>query len=163
MKQFVKSLNNALRGIIYCIKSERNFRVHTVVALYVLAFSILFNLSTIQYAILFITIALVIGAEMVNTAIEKILDFISEDYNVVTKIVKDISAGFVTLFAILAIFEGFILFGDVKVIIDVLFKLINDKLALILLILSFIISYLYIKFGLRFIIDIFNKLSIKLN
>ena len=64
--RFVKSLKYALRGIVYCINNERNMRIHTVAVLYVLAFSPFFEMSRARYAILLVTFALVLTAEVVQ-------------------------------------------------------------------------------------------------
>lgn len=142
---FLKSLKNAVKGIYYCINSERNFRVHTVAMLYVLVFSRLFNFSKTQYCILFLTIALVLIMECINTAIEKVLDFTQESYSAIIKIVKDVSAGAVLLSAICATCVGINLFYDAEKWFYI-FNLFSKNISLqVLLIVSVALSLLYIK------------------
>ena len=83
---FLKSFKNALKGIIYCINYEKNMRIHTVIALYVLTFSKYFNLSIEKYSILLLTIALVISLELINTCVENITDSLIDKYSINVKI-----------------------------------------------------------------------------
>lgn len=145
---FFKSLKNALKGIVYCINNERNFRVHTVVSLYVLVFSIFFDFSAYEYTIVFLAISSVLTAECINTVIERILDFTSEGYNPVVKVIKDIAAGAVLIAAIGAFCVGVILFFNIDKWVYFFNILISDIKLLILFLLSILISVIYI-IGLR--------------
>ncbi len=78
-------------------------RIHTVAALYVFAFSFFFRLSREGYAILFLTFALVLGAEMVNTALERLCDRDTQGYSQWTKAVKDLAAGAVLVCALFSL------------------------------------------------------------
>ena len=69
-------------------------------------------MSRIEIILLFITITLVIAAEMFNTAIETIVDMIKEDYHPMAKIIKNVAAGGVLITAINAMVIGYILFYD---------------------------------------------------
>ena len=55
--RFLKSFRYAFRGIVYCINTERNMRIHTVIALYVFVFSFFFHLTRVEYAVLFLAFA----------------------------------------------------------------------------------------------------------
>ena len=79
--RFLKGFLYAFQGIAYCISHERNMRIHTVALLYVSAFSLFFQLSRVEYAVLFLTFALVMMAEMVNTAIERLCDKTAKEYH----------------------------------------------------------------------------------
>ena len=83
------SFSYAFQGVFACLERERNMRIHTVIALYVFVFSLFFELSNTQYAVLFLTFALVMAAEMVNTAIERVSDSVTEESNEKIKIAKD--------------------------------------------------------------------------
>lgn len=104
--KFLKGFLYAFRGILYCINHERNMRIHTVAALYVLLFSPFFELSRGQYALLLLTMAGVMSAEAVNTSIEKLTDLCSPDYHPLARVAKDVAAGAVLVFAIFAVFVG---------------------------------------------------------
>ena len=90
---FHKSLRCAARGLFSCLWRERNLRIHTVAAGYVLFFSAFFDLSRAGRAVLLLTIGLVMAAELFNTALERLCDFVSPGYEKRIGLVKDIAAG----------------------------------------------------------------------
>ena len=91
--RFFKSFKYAFRGIVYCINNERNMRIHTAAALYVFAFSHFFEITRTGYAVLLLTFALVMAAELFNTVAEEITDMIAASYHPVARIIKDLAAG----------------------------------------------------------------------
>lgn len=108
--RFLKSLKYAFRGIVYCINNERNMRIHMVAALYVFAFSFFFEMSRARYALLFLTFALVMTAEIFNTVAEELADLAAASYHPVIRIVKDLAAGGVLVCALFAVGVGICLF-----------------------------------------------------
>ena len=144
---FLRSLKFAFRGIIHCIKNERNMRIHTVATIYILLFVPFFNLSLEKLAILLLTISAVLAAEMVNTATEELSDLSAEDYNPMARIAKDVAAGAVLIASIFAVIIGFILLWNVDSFIMIYryFRLHNVRLFVLLI--SFFASYIYIHFG----------------
>ena len=93
VRSFTRSFLNAFKGVAYCIRNERNMRIHLTIAAYVLVFSVFYNLTAFEYAILFIIIGLVLAAEAVNTAVEAIVNLNIECYNKLARVAKDVSAG----------------------------------------------------------------------
>ena len=89
---FFKSFKYAFRGILYCIKNERNMRFHTVTALYVLIFARFFNFSRGELLLLILTIASVLSAEAMNTSIEKTDDKLTKEYDEKIRRSKDSAA-----------------------------------------------------------------------
>lgn len=112
MKKFTESFNHAIEGIIYTVRTQRNMKIHLVVAILVLFFSLFFNLSKIEMVILLITITLVIVLELINTAIEATIDVLANYYHPLAKIAKNVSAGAVLVAASNAIVVGYLLFFD---------------------------------------------------
>ena len=96
---FHKSLRCAIRGIVRCLRNERNMRFHTMAALYVLFFSGFFGLSRAELAVLFVTIGAVLSAEVFNTAAEDLCDYVSPGFARRIGSVKDLAAGAVLLSA----------------------------------------------------------------
>ena len=90
--RFFKSFKYAFRGIVYCINNERNMRIHTAAALYVFAFSHFFEITRTGYAVLLLTFALVMAAELFNTVAEEITDMIAASYHPVARIIKALKA-----------------------------------------------------------------------
>ena len=109
-KRFINSFNCAVNGIIQALKSEMNLKFHFLVALLVFILGLFYNLPKVELLILFLTVTLVIFAEMVNTAIEELSNLVTDGYNPIIKKVKDISAGAVLITAINALVVGYIIF-----------------------------------------------------
>ena len=114
IKKLGMSFVYAARGIIYCMRHERNIRIHIVALLYVLYFSTFYDFSRAEYALLILICAVVIGFELINTAIEVVIDKVSPRFNVFAMMGKDIAAGGVLIGAIGAVIIGVILFWDIE-------------------------------------------------
>lgn len=112
VRKLIDSFNYAVSGIIYTLKTQRNMRIHYSAAILVLFLSLFLNFTKIELLILFFTISLVIIAEMINTAIEKAIDIITEAYNPLAEIAKNVAAGAVLIAAINAIIVAYLLFFD---------------------------------------------------
>lgn len=110
MKGLIDSFNYAVTGIITSMKTERNMVIHYLAAIGVMSLSLLFDFTKVEFLILLIATTLVVVTELINTAIEKAIDLITEDYHPIAKIVKDISAGAVLISAITAAIVGYTLF-----------------------------------------------------
>jgi diacylglycerol kinase (ATP) len=80
------------------------------IAAIVTIFGIIFKVSLVEWAILFLTMGLVIACELINTAIEATVDLVTEDYHPLAKVAKDTSAAAVFIFAIVAVLVGMIIF-----------------------------------------------------
>ena len=110
IKKLAKSFRYALEGINYSLNSDQNLTIHFIVALLVIILSLILHVTQLEMAILGLTILLVISAEMVNTAIEKMVDLITNDHKVEAKIAKDVASGMVLLTTIGAAIIGIIIF-----------------------------------------------------
>ena len=119
IKKLGMSFVYAGRGIAYCIRHERNIRIHLVVLLYVLYFSNFYNFSRAEYALLILTCAVVMALELINTAIEVVIDKVSPKFNVFAMMGKDIAAGGVLVGAIGSVIIGIILFWNVEIFTDI--------------------------------------------
>ena len=89
MKALIKSFSFAFKGIAYCIKNERNMRIHLTTAIYVFLLSGFFELSRTEYMLLIIVSACVIAMEIINTSIETIVNLLTQHYDHLAKIAKD--------------------------------------------------------------------------
>lgn len=112
--EIIKSFKYAIKGIIYAIKNERNMRIHTVASFCVFIFSLFFELNFEKYIFLFFTCAFVMVCELINSALENLIDICASDYNSKAKAAKDISAGAVLLSSGLAVVVGVFIFKDVR-------------------------------------------------
>ena len=102
MKSFLRGFVYAGRGLWFCVRHERNFRVHLAVGAYVLVLAPYFSLSRGEWAALLAVIALVLAAEAVNTAVEQAVNLASPQRRMRARVAKDVAAGAVLLCALFA-------------------------------------------------------------
>lgn len=110
VKRLIDSLNYAFEGIVYGLKTQRNMKIHFIVAIIVLVASLFFDLTRTEILILFLTISVVIVAEMINTSIESAIDLITDKYHVLAKTAKNVAAGAVLIAAINSIIVAYLIF-----------------------------------------------------
>lgn len=146
MKKFLRGFKFAFKGILYCIKNERNMRIHTVAAVYVLVFARFFEFTKAEYAILIITIAMVLAAEAFNTSLERLANKSGMEYNKLIEAAKDTAAGAVLILAICAVGVAICLFSDTKGFINIYNYFITNPFMLAILVISIIIALMYIIF-----------------
>lgn len=87
-------------------------RIHLVIAFFTILLSMFYNFSRQEYIVLVITIAAVIACEMLNTALEAIVDIVSPSYSKMAQLAKDVAAGAVLITALAAAAVGLFLFWD---------------------------------------------------
>lgn len=110
IKKFLNSFKYPISGLRYAYKNEQNLAFDVLIALIVIILGIIFKISFIEFAVLAITIGLVISFELYNTALEALVDLVTQDYHPLAKVAKDTSAAAVLVFAIVAVIEGIIIF-----------------------------------------------------
>lgn len=145
--KLISSFKYAFRGFLYCVVNERNMRIHTVAALYVLFFSYFFSLPKGEVTIILLSISSVISSEMINTAIESISDLYSCEYNPVIRVIKDIAAGAVVCCAAFSLVIGIVIFGNAEKFFTLTEFYSQNLDKLFLLIGSFLISVAYVFYG----------------
>ncbi len=107
---FIESVGFAIEGIRVAIRYNRNIRIHIIIAILVVISTFIFGLNQFEKAIICMIILLVISAEMINTAIEEVVDLVTKDYREEAKYAKDVSAGMVLIVAAGSIAVGFLVF-----------------------------------------------------
>lgn len=110
LKRLLYSFKHAFEGVIYAFAHDQNLRVHFLVALLVMIASIIFRVNPFEMGILGVMILLVICTEMINSAIEKMVDLITSEHKKEAKVAKDVAAGMVLLAAIGSIIVGILIF-----------------------------------------------------
>lgn len=104
------SFKHAWDGIVYALTTQPNFRVH-LIATYVVIFSAWhFDVTRAEWLMLLFAIALVLIAEMLNTAIESVTDILILEFNKHAKIAKDVAAGMVLISVVFAVIVGLVIF-----------------------------------------------------
>jgi diacylglycerol kinase (ATP) len=104
------SFRYAFAGLRYMLWTQRNAKIHTAIGLTAVTLGFLLRIDRGDWLALVLTIALVLGAEGVNTAVEAAVDLASPGYHPLAKIAKDVAAGTVLLTAITSVIVGLILF-----------------------------------------------------
>lgn len=105
------SFRYAFKGLKLFFVTQHNSWIHLVAALSVIASGFLFGITKTEWLFVVVAIALVIITEMLNTAIEFLVDFVSPEYNELAGKVKDIAAGAVLFAALMAAVIGILVFG----------------------------------------------------
>lgn len=110
LSRLIQSFQHAFAGLFYALAHNQNLRIHVAVAILVIIASIIFRVNAFEMGILGVMILLVISAEMVNTAIEQMVDLISVEHRKEAKIAKDVAAGMVLVSALGSIIVGILIF-----------------------------------------------------
>mgnify|MGYP003247842339 FL=1 len=122
---FFEAWGNATNGIIYSATTQRNIRIQLVLAVIVMVLSLFYGLNTAEFLCLLFAVFMVIFAELINTAIETVVDLFVDVYHPKAKISKDVAAGAVVLAACNALVVGYFIFfkeENLKAISDSIFN-----------------------------------------
>jgi len=103
-------LSFAWNGLLEVIKTERNFQIHLFSALTVILASMLLSLSQMEWIIIVLVIGFVFVAEIINSAIERIIDYLRPEIHPAAKVIKDIAAANVLVASFIATVVGFLLY-----------------------------------------------------
>lgn len=106
----VKSFKYAFEGIAAGIKKERNMKIHCAAALLVTAAGFIFKISAAEWCICLVLFGLIFALELVNTAVEAVVDLVTEERKPLAKLAKDTAAGAVLIAAVMAAAVGCIIF-----------------------------------------------------
>ncbi len=107
--KFIRSFRYALSGMKQAA-AEQNFRVDIIAAIVVLAVSFFTKLSLLEWVIIIMLIAGMLALEMMNSAVERVVDLVTSDYHPLAKAAKDIAAGAVLIYAIAAVVIACLIF-----------------------------------------------------
>ena len=110
MIHIIRSFKYALDGIKEAFQSEKNMKVHFLLAILAIILGIILKISPIEWAILTLTIGFVFALEFINTSLEEIVDIVSPEKQEKARIAKDLAAAGVLVSAIVAILVGIFLF-----------------------------------------------------
>ncbi|WP_255259833.1 diacylglycerol kinase family protein [Lentibacillus sp. CBA3610] len=102
--------SHALNGLKSVITTELNFRIHLIASLCVIAAGIVFRLEVMQWAVVVLVIGFVLVTEVINTSIEKMMDYLKPDIHPRAKAIKDMAAGAVLISAVIAVVVGLLIF-----------------------------------------------------
>lgn len=105
-----KSISCAVRGLKVVFKTEKNFRIQSVIAILVILFAFYRGLDYKDWLILFLTIALVMSLEIMNSSVERLVDILAPKTHNFAKEIKDLLAAMVFLASFFALIIGILIF-----------------------------------------------------
>ncbi len=108
--QFRRSLQDAYRGLVYTFRYELSFRLQTLAAIIALFLAFYFPLRLYERVVIILLVAMVLILELINSALERILDIFKPRIDNVAKLIKHIMAGAVLLAAVVSVIIGWIIF-----------------------------------------------------
>jgi diacylglycerol kinase (ATP) len=107
--RFIDKVNCAIEGIIHTARTQQHMRHHFIAALVLLTAVLFLRVSPLEFTLLTISVCFVLFAELVNTAIEAVVDLVSPGFHPLAKIAKDVAAGAVLMAAIGAAVMGYLI------------------------------------------------------
>jgi diacylglycerol kinase (ATP) len=110
MRKRIKSFGYAIRGIRYVFGTEANMKIHIAISILVIICGIVFAISLTEWIFCLLCIGMVVAAEMLNTAIENVVDLASPEQHPLAGKAKDIAAGAVLICAIISVVIGLLIF-----------------------------------------------------
>ncbi len=110
MKSFLRSVRYAIHGIWAGISDQRNLKVQIVIAFIVVGAGFYLDITSMEWCIVLICMAVVIGLEMINSAIESLVDLVTLERKPLAGKIKDIAAGAVLFVSIISLIVGVIIF-----------------------------------------------------
>ncbi len=109
-KNFIDAWKKAFSGIWYAIKTQRNLKVQLAIAIVVVICAVYFKLNITECMFLSFATMLVIITEVINTAVEEVVNLCTDKYHPIAKIAKDVAAGAVVLAALNAVIIAIFIF-----------------------------------------------------
>ena len=107
--RFIDSVNCAIEGIIHTARTQKHMRHHFLAALLLLLAVLLLKISALEFALLTVSVCFVLFAELINTALETLVDLVSPEFHPLAKITKDVAAGGVLVAAFGAAVMGYLI------------------------------------------------------
>lgn len=110
MQRLLRSFSYAAQGIRYVLKTQPNMRIHVTIGSLAVIAGFFFHITVPEWLAMVIVIGFVMILEVVNTAVETLVDLYTDEFNQLAKISKDTAAGAVMLMAIVSVVVGLIIF-----------------------------------------------------
>jgi len=107
---FLRSFSFAGQGVWHVVRTQRNMRVHLVIALAAVVAGLILHIGAADWACVLTVIGLVLTAETLNTVVEALVDLCTDEYHPLAKVAKDMAAGAVLLSSAAAVGVGLVVF-----------------------------------------------------
>lgn len=111
-----KRFKYAFKGIFHALVNEANFRIQVLYTIVVIYAGIYFSITPTDWALIVLSLGFLLSAEMVNTAVENVIDHVIHHYDESARIIKDLSAGFVLVTGICTLLVGIIVFSPYMIL-----------------------------------------------
>jgi diacylglycerol kinase len=111
MKKIIRSFAVALEGIGFSLRTQRHMRFHALAAVVVCCLAFIVSLQPLEWAVILLAIAVVMSAEMINTAVEQAVNLASPNIHPIAKVAKDAAAGAVLIAAVISAVIGLLILG----------------------------------------------------
>lgn len=108
----IKSIKYAVKGFILLLTTENSIITQSVIAVIFISLGFYFDIDRVDWALQFLAIGLVLAIESLNTAVEKVCDFIHPDYHEKIGFIKDVASGAVTFAALTALAIAVLIYGQ---------------------------------------------------
>ncbi len=105
--RWLESVNCAIEGVLWAARTQRHMRWHCLSAVAVVVVALFFRVTALEFMLLALAVTLVLFAELINTAVEAVVDLVSPEYHPLAKRAKDVAAGAVLVAAIGAVVMGY--------------------------------------------------------
>jgi len=109
---FLESLNYAIEGIVNALRTQRSMKIHFIIAILVMLFSLIMGVNRLELIFIFLIICCIMALEMINTALEIVVDMLAQEYSIKAKLAKNTAAGAVLIAVIGGVFGGYLIFAD---------------------------------------------------
>lgn len=109
-KKLINSFKYAFKGIGHAFKYEQNFKIHSMFIIIVVLMSVLFKISKMEWLFIIVIIGLVIATELINTAMEALVDLVTSKYKELAKVAKDTASAAVLILALTSVIIGLVIF-----------------------------------------------------
>ncbi|MDQ8736704.1 diacylglycerol kinase family protein [Paenibacillus sp. LHD-38] len=111
MQKFIASFAVAISGVVFALRTQSHMRFHALAGLIACVVGLIVSLEPLEWAIILLAIAVVISAEMINTAVEQAVNLASPSIHPVAKVAKDVAAGAVLIAAVISAIIGLLILG----------------------------------------------------
>lgn len=123
--RFIDKVNCAIEGILYAARTQEHMRRHFLAALILLLSVLFLRVTPLEFTLLTVSVCFVLCAELLNTAVEAVVDLVSPDFHPLAKIAKDVAAGAVLVAAFGAAVMGYLILSKY------IFPIYREALAMI--------------------------------
>jgi len=147
MMKLLRSFKYAGRGFLHCVRNERNFRIHITAAMYALALGRALDVSRSEWAALILTIAVVLSAECMNTAIENAVEITTKTPHPLARAAKDAAAGAVLVCAAASLAVAGVVFWKPAEIAALVSQITDTPWRLVMIVASVLLSALFVFYG----------------